>query len=363
MTSAAASAAEGPRYCVAKIRCDGRALQAKITGDVCAPCQAALAKTGKVPPALRSGPTPASEVGQLPIELVGEAPWNPRKRFDDMDEFVASIRAHGVLQPGIVRPVDDGRRFEIVAGARRYRAAKLAGLKTFPAVVVRDYSVADALVVNLVENLQRSTLHPIEEADGLLDLKEKHGLSVEDLQDRTGLSRSSVYNRLKLARVDAETRAALQKSNLTFSAALEFARIPGEEARVEAIRDAGRPEAPRLSARGAKALVHERYHEKQTTHVRRRDPLPEPGPPRGVEPNEAAWRNFVVGHQLGPLLTNVDKIRTGLTLETPGQRVAAFAAAATRTAINARVPKALVLRLVSALYEAMDRSAGRESED
>ena len=105
---------------------------------------------------------------EIPLEALVPSPFQPRRRHERLDDLADSIREHGVLQPLLVRPLEEDR-FEIVAGERRWRAAKLAGLNTIPAIV-REMSDDEARLLALVENLQREDLNPFEETTGILDL-------------------------------------------------------------------------------------------------------------------------------------------------------------------------------------------------
>lgn len=121
----------------------------------------------------------------------------PRKYFDDekLDELAQSIKTYGIVQPIIVQ--QSNGRYIIVAGERRYRASRLAGLKTVP-VVIKEYSPLDFMEVSLVENLQREDLNPIEEAQAMRMLMDEHNLSQDVLSERIGKSRSAVANTLRL---------------------------------------------------------------------------------------------------------------------------------------------------------------------
>lgn len=125
----------------------------------------------------------------------------PRKNFheESLAELAASIKNQGIVQPLIVRKTDDiqGKEYEIVAGERRFRAAKMAGLTEVP-VIVREYTDAEAMTIALIENLQREDLNAIDEAEALNQLKIVHNLSQEELAEKIGKSRSNVANTLRL---------------------------------------------------------------------------------------------------------------------------------------------------------------------
>jgi ParB family chromosome partitioning protein len=153
---------------------------------------------------------------RLPIELLHPNPKNPRRRFEDseLDELVQSIRAQGVLQPLIVRPSSDGRSFEIVAGERRWRAAQRVPLHEVPALV-RDFSDGEALEIALIENVQRSDLNALEEAQGYSQLIEHFGYTQQQLATSIGKSRSHIANSLRLLTLPPEVKLHLQSGALT----------------------------------------------------------------------------------------------------------------------------------------------------
>ncbi len=128
----------------------------------------------------------------------------PRKLFDEkaLAELAESIAQHGVLQPLLVRPIPDGG-YQLIAGERRWRAARLAGLSEVP-VVVREMSDDEAMALSLIENLQREDLNPIEEAQGLQTLMDKTGLSQEETAERVGKSRPAVANAVRLLKLPGE---------------------------------------------------------------------------------------------------------------------------------------------------------------
>lgn len=137
-------------------------------------------------------------VNELRIAEIEPDPLQPRKDFDPekLEALAASIREHGIIQPLVVSKQDNGF-YRIIAGERRWRAAKLAGLQTVP-VVLRDYSVHQAAEVALVENLQRTDLNAMEEAGGYQRLMQEFGLTQQQVAERVGKSRPAVANSLRL---------------------------------------------------------------------------------------------------------------------------------------------------------------------
>lgn len=162
---------------------------------------------GEAPMRRDSAETPLQAAPlMLPLEEVRPNPKQPRIHYDEekLQELADSIREQGVLQPLLVRPVEEGL-YEIVAGERRFRASKLAGLKRIP-VVVKKLSDESAMLAALIENLQREDLNPIEEAQGLQELIRKFNLSQEEIAVRIGKSRSLVANTLRLLKLPEPIR-------------------------------------------------------------------------------------------------------------------------------------------------------------
>jgi ParB family chromosome partitioning protein len=151
----------------------------------------------------------------IPIDLIQRNPSQPRRHFDETElgELAASIKAHGVLQPILVRPAGEGR-FEIVAGERRWRAAQLAGLHAVPAVV-RELEESDVLEIAIIENVQRSDLNPIEEAAGYQQLIDKYGHTQQDIAEQIGKSRPHIANTLRLLALPGEIQAMVRDGRLS----------------------------------------------------------------------------------------------------------------------------------------------------
>ena len=152
---------------------------------------------------------------RLPLEKIRANPNQPRKVFEEeaLNELAASIREHGVIQPIIVEAEADGT-YMIVAGERRTRAAKMAGLREIPAVV-RNYSDERRLEVALIENVQRADLNPVEESQAYRKLMEITGLSQEDVAARVGKNRSTVANALRLLKLPEAMQNALGAGSMT----------------------------------------------------------------------------------------------------------------------------------------------------
>lgn len=154
------------------------------------------------------------EVKQIPIEHILPSPYQPRVLFSDdkIDELCQTIKTHGFIQPIVVRIRND--KFEIIAGERRFRAAKKLGLETIPGIV-RDFNDSQAASIALIENLQREGLTAIEEAMAYHQLIELHGLTQESLAQRLGKGQSTIANKLRLLNLPEETKQALLGRKIT----------------------------------------------------------------------------------------------------------------------------------------------------
>ena len=152
---------------------------------------------------------------ELPVDKVLPNPSQPRKGMNDSSllELAESIRRDGVLQPILVQIKGDG--FELIAGERRLRAAKLAGLSVIPARVFNTIEEQQQAILALVENLQREDLSPLEEAQGYVVLRDRYGLSQEALADAVGKDRSTVANTMRLLNLPKKVKAAIADRMLT----------------------------------------------------------------------------------------------------------------------------------------------------
>lgn len=204
----------------------------------------------------------------IPLSALSESSTNPRRSFDKvaMDELTASVRERGVLEPILVRLVQieqvvpDGESpgpqfacYEVVAGARRFRAAKAAGLADIPCMV-HDWTDKQALEAQVVENLQRTDLSPLEEARGYQLLMKRHGYTAEALRDRIHKSLAYVYGRLKLLELPPAAMKLLESGEIDPSRALLVARIP-----VAKLAEQAAKEIVGLSYREAKACIEEDF--------------------------------------------------------------------------------------------------------
>ena len=151
----------------------------------------------------------------LPISQVESCASQPRKQFDPdaLADLADSIRQHGIIQPLTVRKLQSGY-YQIIAGERRWRAARMAGLSQVPVVVI-EADDRKAMELAMIENLQREDLNPMEEAEGYHTLMEQYGLTQEETSQRVGKSRSAVANALRLLTLCQEVRALVEEGKLT----------------------------------------------------------------------------------------------------------------------------------------------------
>ncbi|MGH7858265.1 MAG: ParB/RepB/Spo0J family partition protein [Candidatus Binatia bacterium] len=199
-----------------------------------------------------SAPPPqASAERVMPIGQIAPNPWQPRSEFDEerLAEMVDSIREQGVVQPLIVRRGRDG--YELVAGERRLRAARLAGLESVP-VTVRDYSDREALEIALIENLQREDLSALEEASAFQRLMDEFGLTQEEVARRVGRSRPAVANTLRLLQLPDPVREELRAGRLSPGHARALLACPSATEQVALARESIRRG---LSVRQLEALI------------------------------------------------------------------------------------------------------------
>ena len=180
-------------------------------------------------PALRRG-----GIIYLNTEDIYPNPVQPRKLFDDesLEELSRSIRDYGILNPLSVRI--RGSRYELVAGERRLRAARMAGLKKVPCIVL-DVNMEESSMLAMVENLQRQDLDFLEEARGIANLMRMYGLSQEECARRLGRSQSSVANKLRLLKLPDDVLAALRDNGLTERHGRALLRLPDAESRRAAL--------------------------------------------------------------------------------------------------------------------------------
>ena len=168
---------------------------------------------------------------QLPLDLVSPNPDQPRRSFGDaeLEELADSIRAHGVLQPVLVRPLAGGR-YELLAGERRLRAARIAGLERLPAVV-RPAAEGERLELAMIENMARQDLNPVEAANACAALVEEFGLTKEEVGRRVGRSRVAISNLVRLLELPDEVLSMLEAGELSEGHGRAVLQAPDHHAR------------------------------------------------------------------------------------------------------------------------------------
>lgn len=209
-------------------------------------------------------PAPTSAPAALKLDALQPGKYQPRTRMDEgsLYELAESIKAQGVMQPVLVRPVGAGR-YEIIAGERRVRAARLAGLDEVP-VLVKDVPDEAAAAMALIENIQREDLNPLEEAQGLKRLTDEFGLTHEQAAQAVGRSRSAASNLLRLLNLSEPVQQMLMAGDIDMGHARALLPLDG----AQQILAAGDVVARKLSVREAEKLVARLSHARQQPLLR-----------------------------------------------------------------------------------------------
>lgn len=200
-----------------------------------------------------------SGVWEIEIDMIEPNRKQPRKYFDEtaLEELAASIKTYGMIQPVVVRK--NGDYYEIIAGERRWRAAKIAGLKKIP-VIEKKWEDAEAFEAALVENLQREDLNPIEEAESYRRLQDEFGFSQEQISTKVGKSRSAITNSLRLLQLDSRVLNFVIENKLTSGHARTLLSITDQERQFELAEHVIEEE---LSVRATEALVKGELNQKE----------------------------------------------------------------------------------------------------
>lgn len=198
-----------------------------------------------------SADSATDSVSQIALSKIEPNPNQPRKKFDQqaLEELAESIRLHGIITPITVRPGDKNGYYQIIAGERRWRAARLAGLKEIPAMVLEAHE-SEVMELALIENLQRQDLNPIEEAEGYELLMQQFGMTQEEVAHRVVKSRPAVANALRLLALPDEVRTMVSEGKLSGGHARAVLAVAEEEKRVEAAK-----QMVGMSVRQAEALA------------------------------------------------------------------------------------------------------------
>ena len=203
----------------------------------------------------------------LPVGRIRPGRYQPRTKMDQeaLAELAASIKAQGLMQPVLVRPVESDR-YELIAGERRWRAAQLAGMQEIPALV-REVADESALAMSLIENIQRENLNPMEEAAGLQRLADEFRMTHEQVAEAVGRSRSATTNLLRLLKLPKPVQAMVMEGVLEMGHARALLALDG----ARQIEAANRIAARGLSVREAEALVTSLLRGQATRRVRKAD--------------------------------------------------------------------------------------------
>jgi ParB family chromosome partitioning protein len=212
---------------------------------------------------------------EIPIDQIDPNPFQTRSHVNEeqLAELAASITANGVVQPVLVRPLGGGR-FQLIAGERRWRASKLAGKATIPAIL-RQVSDEQAMEITIVENLQRADLNPMEQARAFERLSREFHMTQEQMAVRTGKDRATVANFLRLLRLPAGVQARVESGELSFGHARALLAFEHAE---EIEKAAQRVVSLSLSVRQTESYVQGLLHPEK---ARKKDPKPE----KPVDPN------------------------------------------------------------------------------
>ena len=223
----------------------GRGLDALLG----AAAQAQPAAVSEVPEA--TAPDSDKTLKELAVDLIQRGKYQPRKDMDQesLQELADSIKAQGVMQPIVVRPISD-RKYEIIAGERRWRATQLAGLDTIPAVI-RKVPDEAAIAMALIENIQREDLNPIEEAVALQRLQQEFELTQQEVANAVGKSRSTVTNLLRLMTLQEDVRRLVEHGDLEMGHARALLALEGGEQSHAAAQVVGKG----MSVRQTESLV------------------------------------------------------------------------------------------------------------
>lgn len=203
-----------------------------------------------------------SSITTLPMTMIEPNQNQPRKVFDaeKLHELTKSIQMHGVITPITVRKQENGY-YQIIAGERRWRAARDAGLTEIPAMVL-DVDDAEVMELALIENLQRQDLNPIEEAEGYETLLQQFGMTQDKVAERVGKSRSAVANALRLLALDTDTRRMVSEGQLSSGHARAVLSIKNEQQRAAAARQMAEMSV-RQAESYAKKLNKQMFHVEQ----------------------------------------------------------------------------------------------------
>lgn len=210
-----------------------------------------------------------NEIDEIPLPLVSPNPFQPRRAFDDaaLGELADSVKSKGLLQPIVVRRLGDGG-YELITGERRWRAAKLAGLKKIPALI-RPATDAESMEMALIENLQRKDLNPMEAAWAYQRLMKEFGLTQESVARQLSKERSSIANTVRLLSLPPEVQVWVEGGQLSLGHAKVLLGVSDSTQQVQLGR---RTATERLSVRELERLVHPAQRSRRVKHARKNPP-------------------------------------------------------------------------------------------
>ena len=208
------------------------------------------------------------QLRDLPVDLIQRGKYQPRRDMDPqaLEELANSIKAQGVMQPIVVRPIG-GDRYEIIAGERRWRATQQAGLDSIPAVL-RDVPDDAAIAMALIENIQREDLNPIEEAIALQRLQQEFELTQQQVADAVGKSRVTITNLLRLMALDDDVKLLLERGDIEMGHARALLGLPTDQQNEAARQVVARG----LTVRQTEALVRQWLNPRREAGVVRDNP-------------------------------------------------------------------------------------------
>lgn len=177
--------------------------------------------------------TAEKQIIEISINTIIPNPYQPRKTFTQvsLEELSQSIKSYGILQPISVRQIGD-EKYELIAGERRLKAAKLANLECVPAIIHRDFNDKDSAVLAIIENLQREDLNFIEEAEGYSNLIQDHGFTQQELAIQIGKNQSTIANKLRILRLRQDIKNLLLEHDLTERHARALLKLPDDDLRM-----------------------------------------------------------------------------------------------------------------------------------
>ncbi len=248
-------------------------------------------------------------VRHVPIDRIEPNPDQPRTRFEQaaLDELTASVREHGILQPVLIRPIEDTNRYQLVAGERRWRAATAAGLATIPALI-EELDDDTALEIAIIENLQREDLSPLEEAVMYDRMVKEHGYSIRRLAQKLGKDKGYLENRLRLADAPPEIQQLVSVRKDTISHAYELLKVEDPRKRRRLAEQVARGELTLVrlrerveGRRRPRRVVEIEPPEEAVEAAEPEAESPAAGAATGGSPADEAWAGMGRSESRGPL--------------------------------------------------------------